>query len=101
MIKPEIKAVINYALAFVSGAAGGAMEAFNIKLADTDKDDFTINLANHLPLEGLARNDGEILLNMSRTKAPEFNNALGEILLHFSGLFVEKDYGQVLSQSMT
>lgn len=98
---PEIKGVVNYALAFVSGAAGGAMEALNIKLADTTRDEFTINLQDMLPLEGLPENDGKIPLNFSMSKYPEFNSALGEILLHVNGEFERTDMSSYVTEPTT
>ena len=83
-LQPAAMKAITYGLDFVAGAVDGAVDAFNVALENETPNTFVFNIS---PLGA----DQPMPFNLTMSKAPEFSNEKGEIILHIDGDFESTD----------
>lgn len=93
-LKPEFRSVIDYALGLATGVVRGLIDVFNYELANETATTFVFDIS---PL-GV---DQAMPFNLTMSKAPEFSNAKGEIILHIDGDFNGKDMREYVPEDQT
>jgi len=83
-LKPEFRSAIDYTLGLATGVVKGLIDVFNYELANETATTFVFDIS---PL-GV---DQAMPFNLTMSRAPEFNNLKGEIILHIDGDFDGKD----------
>ena len=84
-LQPAAMKAITYGLKFFQGVTTGVVEEFNEVLKNETETTFEFNATSILGSEQ------EMLFNLTMSKAPEFSNEKGEILLHIDSNFDSTD----------
>lgn len=80
--------MIDYGLKFASGVVAGLVDVFNVDLKNEGPNTFVFDVSSLIGM-GVP-----MPFNLTMSKAPEFSNEKGDILLHIDGDFTSKDMSQ-------